>query len=104
MYEARDGEDVLSSTERISDISVKVSAVTKQHAWKTPVPASVAWIENRKDRAGSTAPKTKGSVNYIKSLVILSQITAVRAQGQGNQWINPIVLYILALIGLLPSM
>ena len=91
-------EDVLSSTKRIS---VKVSTVTKQHAWKTPVPASVAWIDNRKDRAGSTAPKTKGSVNYIKSLVILSQITAVRAQGQGNQWINPIVLYILALIGLL---
>ena len=26
---------------------------------------------------------------------------AVRAQGQGNQWINPIVLYILAFIGLL---
>ena len=98
MCEARDGEDVLSSTKRIS---VKVSTVTKQHAWKTPVPASVAWIDNRKDRAGSTAPKTKGSVNYIKSLVILSQITAVRAQGQGNQWINPIVLYILALIGLL---
>ena len=98
MCEAHDGEDVLSSTKRIS---VKVSTVTKQHAWKTPVPASVAWIDNRKDRAGSTAPKTKGSVNYIKSLVILSQITAVRAQGQGNQWINPIVLYILALIGLL---
>ena len=98
MCEAHDGEDVLSSTKRIS---VKVSTVTTQHAWKTPVPASVAWIENRKDRAGSTAPKTKGSVNYIKSLVILSQITAVRAQGQGNQWINPIVLYILALIGLL---
>ena len=98
MYEARDGEDVLSSTERIS---VKVSTVTKQHAWKTPVPASVAWITNRKDRAGSTALKTKGSVNYIKSLVILSQITAVRAQGQGNQWINPIVLYVLAVIGLL---
>ena len=96
MYEARDGEDVLSSTERIS---VKVSTVTKQHAWKTPVPASVAWIANRKDRAGSTALKTKGSMNYIKSL-ILSQITAVRAQGQGNQWINPIVLYILAFIGL----
>ena len=98
MCEAHDGEDVLSSTKRIS---VKVSTVTRQHAWKTPVPARVAWIDNRKDRAGSTAPKTKGSVNYIKSLVILSQITAVRAQGQGNQWINPIVLYILALIGLL---
>ena len=98
MCEAHDGEDVLSSTKRIS---VKVSTVTRQHAWKTPVPASVAWIDNRKDRAGSTAPKTKGSVNYIKSLVILSQITAVRAQGQGNQWINPIVLYILALTGLL---
>jgi hypothetical protein len=97
MYEARDGEDVLSSTERIS---VKVSTVTKQH-WKTPVPASVAWITNRKDRAGSTALKTKGSVNYINSLVILSQITAVRAQGQGNQWINPIVLYVLAVISLL---
>ena len=39
-------------------------------------------------------------MNYIKSLVILSQITAVRAQGRGNQWINPIVLYILALVGL----
>ena len=98
MCEAHDGEDVLSSTKRIS---VKVSTVTKQHAWKTPVPASVAWIDNRKDRAGSTAPKTKGSVNYIKSLVILNQITAVRAQRQGSQWINPIVLYILALIGLL---
>ena len=81
MYGARDGEDVLSSTERIS---VKVSTVTKQHAWKIPVPASVAWIANRKDRAGSTALKTKGSVNHIKSLVILSQITAARAQGQGN--------------------
>ena len=57
MYGARDGEDVLSSTERIS---VKVSTVTKQHAWKTPVPASVARIANRKDRAGSTALKTKG--------------------------------------------
>ncbi|CAL1147466.1 unnamed protein product [Cladocopium goreaui] len=98
MCEAHDGEDVLSSTKRIS---VKVSTVTRQHAWKTPVPASVAWIDNRKDGGGSTAPKTKGSVNYIKSLVILSQITAVRAQGQGNQWINPIVLYILALTGLL---
>ena len=98
MYEARDGEDALSSTERIS---VKVSTVTKQHAWKTPVPAIVAWSANRKDRAGSTALKTKGSVNYIKSLVILSQITAVQAQGQGNQWINPIVLYVLAVIGLL---
>ena len=40
-------------------------------------------------------------MNYIKSLVILSQITAVRAQGQGNQWINPIVLYVLAVISLL---
>ena len=54
-----------------------------QYAWKTPVAASVAWIANRKDRAGSTALKTKGSVNYIKSLVILSQITAVRVP-RGN--------------------
>eukprot|EP00435_Cladocopium_sp_Y103_P029029 s3632_g7.t1 len=97
MYEARDGEDVLSSAERIS---VKVSTVTKPHAWKTPVPASVAWSANRKGGA-TQALGNKGSVNYIKSLVIFSQITAVRAQGQVTQWINPTVLYILAFIGLI---
>ena len=59
MYGARDGEDVLSSTERIS---VKVSTVTKQHAWKTPVPASVAWIANRKDRAGKPPPSKPRAV------------------------------------------
>ena len=42
MYEARDGEDMLSSSKKIF---VKVSTVTKQHAWKTPTPAYVGWIK-----------------------------------------------------------
>lgn len=82
-------------------IPVKVSTVTKQHAWKTPMSASVARISNRRDQAGSTAQKPKGSVNCIKSLVILSQITAVQAQDQECEWVNPILLYILAFIGLM---
>ena len=82
-------------------IPVKVSTVTKQHAWKTPISASVARISNRRDQAGSTAQKPKGSVNCIKSLVILSQIAAVQAQDQEREWVNPILLYILAFIGLM---
>ena len=42
---------MLSSSKKIS---VKVSTMTKQHAWKTPTPACVGWIKDQ-DRAGKTA-------------------------------------------------
>ena len=79
MYEARDGEDVLSSSKKIS---VKVSTVTKQHAWKTPTPACVGWIKDQ-DRAGRTATAYRQDgqlVGCIKALVVLSQIQAVAGQ------------------------
>lgn len=79
MYEARDGEDVLSSSKKIS---VKVSTVTKQHAWKTPTPACVGWIKDQ-DRAGRTATAYRQDgqlVGCMKALVVLSQIQAVAGQ------------------------
>ena len=79
MYEARDGEDVLSSSKKIS---VKVSTVTKQHAWKTPTPACVGWIKDQ-DRAGRTATAYRQDgqlVGCIKALVVLSRIQAVAGQ------------------------
>ena len=79
MYEARDGEDVLSSSKKIS---VKVSIVTKQHAWKTPTPACVGWSKDQ-DRAGRTATSYRQDgqlVGCMKALVVLSQIQAVAGQ------------------------
>ena len=79
MYEAREGEDVLSSSKKIS---VKVSTVTKQHAWKTPTPACVGWIKDQ-DRAGRTATAYRQDgqlVGCIKALVVPSQIQAVAGQ------------------------
>ena len=79
MYEARDGEDMLSSSKKIS---VKVSTMTKQHAWKTPTPACVGWIKDQ-DRAGKTATaycQDGQLVGCIKALVVLSQIQAVAGQ------------------------
>ena len=79
MYEARDGEDVLSSSKKIS---VKVSTVTKQHAWKTPTPACVGWSKDQ-DRAGRTATAYRQDgqlVGCMKALVVLSQIQAVAGQ------------------------
>ena len=73
------GEDVLSSSKKIS---VKVSTVTKQHAWKTPTPACVGWIKDQ-DRAGRTATAYRQDgqlVGCIKALVVLSQIQAVAGQ------------------------
>ena len=99
MYEARDGEDVLSSSKKIS---VKVSTLTKQHAWKTPTPACVGWIKDQ-DRAGRTATAYRQDgqvVGCIKALVVLSQIQAVA--GQPTYCVSPrewYALYFLAAIG-----
>ena len=70
---------MLSSSKKIS---VKVSTVTKQHAWKTPTPACVGWIKDQ-DRAGRTATAYRQDgqlVGCIKALVVLSQIQAVAGQ------------------------
>ena len=40
MYELQKGEDILSTSKHIN---VKVSQITKEPTWKTPIPASVAW-------------------------------------------------------------
>ena len=80
MYEARDGDDMLFSSKKIS---VKVSTLTKQHAWKTPTPACVGWIKDQ-DRAGRTATAYRQNgqlVGCIKALVVLSQNQA----WQGSQ-------------------
>ena len=70
---------MLSSSKKIS---VKVSTVTKQHAWKTPTPACVGWIKDQ-DRAGRTATAYRQDgqlVGCIKALAVLSQIQAVAGQ------------------------
>ena len=90
---------MLSSSKKIS---VKVSTVTKQHAWKTPTPACVGWIKDQ-DRAGRTATAYRQNgqlVGCIKALVVLSQIQAVA--GQPTYCLSPYkwyALFFLAAIG-----
>ena len=98
MYEPRKGEDILSTSKHIN---VKVSQITKQPTWKTPIPASVAWTHKQAEGAGKTAMITHvgAKVNAMKTLVLLSQINAVAAQRQEVDTWQLLLLYILAAIG-----
>ena len=73
---------MLAASASLSGSRVKVSTVTKQHAWKTPTPACVGWIKDQ-DRAGRTATACRQDgqlVGCIKAFVVLSQIQAVAGQ------------------------
>ena len=66
-----------------------------------PVPASFAWTHKQAEGAGRTATVTHGAakVNVIKTLVLLSQIGAVKAQRQEIDTWQLLILYILAAFG-----
>ena len=101
MYEARDGEGVLSANKRIS---VKVSTVTKRHAWKTPTPASVAWINNQREGASATQYRTDGKVNCIRALIYCCQVRAVAAQDELRDPYVRVCIYLLAALGFIALM
>ena len=98
MYEARDGEDALSGNKHIS---VKVSTLTKRHAWKPPTPASVAWINNQRGRAGASATqyRTDGKIKCLRALVYCCQVRAVAAQDELQDPYVRGCIYLLAALG-----
>ena len=100
MYEPPKGEDILSTSKHIN---VKVSQISKQPIWKTPVPASVAWTHKQAEGAGKAATVTHGGakVNAIKALVFLTQIGAAKAQRQEIDTWQLLILYVLAAIGII---
>ena len=80
--------------------------MTKRHAWKTPTPASVAWINNQRDRAGASATqyRTDGKINCLRALVYCCQVRAVAAQDELRDPYVRVCIYLLAALGFIALM
>ena len=103
MFEPRTGDDVLTTSRHIN---VKVSQVKKPQPWKTPVPASLAWISNKNSdiRAGDSAVRHRAEgqgINCTKALIYFSQVRAVAAQSELNEPYVWMCIYLLAALGII---